>query len=246
VPGEPGKWLIPNQNAPGTPNVFSPYNAFLPGTATLHIRSGGCRSRLEHRRQGHCLAVKYYYQHDPNTSPYAYSNVPGFTAHMDTGSQVGSLNNAQTIGNSLSISETVAIPAREGLCTNDQLSPREQSRHELGFGNYFPGITINDAIGDARTSEVLVAPARPAVWPGTFPSLAIGPDAASQGANTGIFQNRIMPSGTAVWAKGRHSVSFGGSWSYTQLNTQRSIALARAIVATPDFVTFANNWVTPY
>ena len=31
---------------------------------------------------------KYYYQHDPSTSPYAYSNVPGFTEHMDTGSQV--------------------------------------------------------------------------------------------------------------------------------------------------------------
>ena len=77
------------------------------------------------------------------------------------------------------------------------------------------------------------------------PSLAIGPDAEYQGANTGVFQNRIMPSGTAIWAKGRHSVAFGGSWSYTQLNT-RDHRTGTGNVDTPDFVTFANNWVTPY
>ena len=54
-----------------------------------------------------------------------------------------------------------------------------------------------------------------------------------------------MPSGTAIWAKGRHSISFGGSWSYTQLNT-RDYRTGTGNVATPDFVTFANNWVTPY
>ena len=54
----------------------------------------------------------------------------------------------------------------------------------------------------------------------TAPSLAIGPDSASQGSNTGVFQNRIMPSGTAIWTKGRHSLSFGGSWSFTQLNVR--------------------------
>ena len=60
-----------------------------------------------------------------------------------------------------------------------------------------------------------------------------------------MFQNRIMPSGTAIWAKGRHSLSFGGSWSYTQLNV-RDKRTGTGNVATPDFVTFANNWVTPY
>ena len=66
------------------------------------------------------LAVKYYYQHDPSSSPYAYSNVPGFTAHMDTGSQVASINNVQTIGSTLSISETVGILREKAYATNDQ------------------------------------------------------------------------------------------------------------------------------
>jgi Carboxypeptidase regulatory-like domain len=238
VPGEPGKWLIPNQNAPGTPNVFSPYNAFLPGTA--RFTSDQAIADLDWNISAKdVLAAKYYYQHDPNTSPYAYSNVPGFTAKMDTGSQVGSINNVQTIGTNLSISETVGILREKAYATNDQLFTPSQIGMSSAFGNYFPGVTINDALGDQFD-----APGGP-LYGLLFPSLAIGPDSEYQGANTGMFQNRIMPSGTAIWAKGRHSISLGGSYSYTQLNTIDH-RTGTGNLDTPDFVTFANNWVTPY
>ncbi len=238
LPGEPGKWLIPNQNAPGSPNVYSPYNAFLPGTA--RFTSDQAVADLDWNvGPKDVLAAKYYYQHDPSVSPYAYSNVPGFDAHMDTGSQVGSLNNVQTIGTTLSISETIGILREKVYATNDQpFSPTDVGMSGA-FGSYFPGITINDAIGDQYDS-----PAGP-LYGLVFPSLAIGPDAEYQGTNTGAFQNRIMPSGMAIWAKGRHSVSFGGSYSYTQLNT-RDHRTGTGNVDTPDLVTFANNWVTPY
>jgi len=231
-------WLIPNQNAPGTPNVYSPYNAFLPGTA--RFTSDQAVADLDWNVGAKdILAAKYYYQHDPNSSPYGYSNVPGFTAHMDTGSQVGSINNVQTIGNSLSVAETVGILREKAYATNDQLFTPAQIGMSSAFGNYFPGITINDAIGDQYDS-----PTGP-LYGLVFPSLAIGPDSEYQGANTGMFQNRIMPSGTAIWAKGRHSVSFGASYSYTQLNT-RDRRTGTGNVDTPDFVTLANNWITPY
>jgi hypothetical protein len=74
------------------------------------------------------------------------------------------------------------------------------------FGsNVFPGITID--------------------WPGTIipsyqPLLNIGAGAESQGAFTGVFQNRFNPSANAIWILGKHTVSFGGSFSYTQLNTR--------------------------
>ncbi len=132
---------------------------------------------------------------------------------MDTGSQVGSLNNVQTIGNSLSNSETVGILREKAYATNDQAFGPTSVGMSSAFGNYFPGITINDAIGDAYDEST--GP----LYGLTAPSLGIGPNAEYQASNTGVFQNRIMPSGTAIWAKGRHSVSFGGSWSYTQLNT---------------------------
>jgi hypothetical protein len=50
--------------------------------------------------------------------------------------------------------------------------------------------------------------------------LNIGSTAASQGAFTGIFQNRWMPSVNAVWTHGRHTFTFGGNFSYTQLNAR--------------------------
>jgi hypothetical protein len=238
LPGEPGNWLIPNQNATGTPNVFSPYNAFLPGTATF-ISDQAVANLDWNASPKDTLAAKYYYQHDPSSSPYAYSNVPGFTEHMDAGSMVWSLNNVHTIGTSLSISETVGFLREKSYSTNDQPFTPAQAGMSSAFGNYFPGFTINDAIGDAYDS-----PTGP-LYGLTAPSLSIGPDAASQGANTGLFQNRIMPSATAVWSKGRHSLSFGGSWSYTQLNV-RDKRTGTGNVASPDFVAFSNNWVTPY
>ena len=246
APGEPGKWLIPNQNAPGTPNVFSPYNAFLPGTA--RFTSDQAVADLDWNiGPKDILAAKYYYQHDPNSAPYAYSNVPGFTAHMDTGSQLGSINNVQTIRSSLSISETVGILREKAYATNDQLFTPQQIGMSSSFGNNFPGITINDALGDAFDAPSGYGPSGGAgpLYGLVFPSLSIGPDSEYQGANTGVFQNRIMPSGSAIWTKGRHSLAFGGSWSYTQLN-MRDHRTGTGNVSTPDFVTYANNWVTPY
>ena len=238
LPGEPGNYLVPSALPNANPNIFSPYNAFLPGTA--RFTSDQAVADLDWNvASKDVLAAKYYYQHDPSSSPYAYSNVPGFTAHMDTGAQVGSLNNVQTIGTSLSISETIGVLREKVYATNDQAFSPTSVGMSGAFGTYFPGFTINNAIGDAYDS-----PTGP-LYGGTAPSLAIGPDAEYQGANTGVFQNRIMPSGTAIWAKGRHSISFGGSWSYTQLNT-RDHRTGTGNVATPDFVTFANNWVTPY
>ena len=236
--GEPGKWLIPNPLPNPNPNVFSPYNAFLPGTARF-ISDQAVADLDWNIGTKDILAAKYYYQHDPSSSPYAYSNVPGFTARMDVGSQVGSINNVQTIGSTLSISETVGILREKAYATNDQPFTPQQIGMSSAFGNHFPGITINDAMGDLYDS-----PTGP-LYGGTLPSLAIGPNAEYQGENTGVFQNRIMPSGTAIWSKGRHSLSFGGSWYYTQLNT-RDHRTGTGNVATPDFVAFANNWVTPY
>ena len=75
----------------------------------------------------------------------------------------------------------------------------------------FPGITIVDDLGNdfpLNTNFVFNA--------GT----TIGSTAASQGAFTGIFQNRWMPSVNAVWNHGKHTFTFGGSYSYTQLNAR--------------------------
>ena len=236
LPGEPGSYLIPNDNG-HQPDFYSPYNAFLPGTS--YFISDQLASSIDWNASSKDLvAIKYYYQHDPNSTPYALSSVPGFTEHMDAGSQVLSVNNIQTITSRLGITETVGFVREKAYSTNDQpWAPGQAGSPIAGmspaFGSYFSGITIVDALGDS-TPDGLGAQ-----------SLNIGPSAASQSAFTGVFQNRIQPSANAILTKGRHSITFGGSYSFTQLDI-RDERTGKGTAATPDFATFAKNWVTPY
>jgi len=112
LPGEPGNWLIPNQNATGPQRLLT-LQRVLPGTATF-ISDQAVANLDWNASPKDTLAAKYYYQHDPSSSPYAYSNVPGFTEHMDAGSMVWSLNNVHTIAQ-VSVSRKRSLPPRKEL-----------------------------------------------------------------------------------------------------------------------------------
>jgi hypothetical protein len=232
-----GQWLIPNDNG-HIPDPLSPSNAFETGTSyfTSDQAVGGLDWNASPKD---LVSLKYYYQHDPNSSPYGTSSVPGFTVFMDTGSQVASINNVQTIRPTFSLTETFGYLREKAYSTNEQpWAPGQAGTPAAGmttaFGSYFPGITIIDALGSYGSS--LGLPQQ---------MLNIGPSAANQGPYTGIFQNRFMPSASGIWTKGNHSVTFGGSYAYTQLNV-RDLRTGKGNVSTPDFSTFAMNWVTPY
>ncbi|KAA6463015.1 hypothetical protein DYQ86_06695 [Acidobacteria bacterium AB60] len=232
-----GKWLVPNDNG-HIPDPLSPSNAFETGTATFTADQAVADLDWNASAKDQ-IALKYYYQHDPSTSPYGTASVPGFAVHMDTGAQVASIANVQTLSPNLSVTETIGILREKAYNTNEQPCKPGQTgtfcaAMTSAFGSYFPGVTIVDALGDYGASRGL----------GQVP-LNIGPSAADQGPFTGVFQNRIEPSANAIWTKGKHSITFGGSWYYTQLNI-RDQRTGKGMVATPDFATFAMNWVTPY
>ncbi|HLI78099.1 MAG TPA: TonB-dependent receptor, partial [Acidobacteriaceae bacterium] len=231
-----GQYLIPNDNG-HCPDFYSPANAFEKGTA--YFISDRAVANLDYNPSSKDqLSLKYFYQHDPNSTPYALSSVPGFTEHLDAGSQVFSINNTQTLRPNLGITETLGFIREKAYSNNDQLWSPGQTGTPVAamnpaFGSYFPGITIVDALG-AFTPAGLGSQA-----------LNIGPGAASQSAYTGVFQNRIMPSANAFLTLGKHTLNFGGSFAYTQLNI-RDERTGKGNVATPDFLTFSKNWVTPY
>jgi len=238
IKGEPGKWLIPNAN----PNLtsFSPsllWNAFIPGTATF-IGDQAVANLDYNATSKDTLALKYYYQHDPTQAPYAYSNVPGFTQHLDAGTQVFSINNTYLIGSNLSTQETLGFLREKLYNTNDQaFGPQSIPGGAYGnpsidtFGsNYFPGVTIVHVFGDSKV-------------PGYNDTLNIGPGAGAQGSLTGVFQNRLQPSGNAIWQRGKHSVGFGGSYSFTQLDT-RDRRPGTGSVVTADLGQFYQGLVT--
>ena len=111
LPGEPGKWLIPNDAlaAQGkTPTAAHLDNAFIPGTG--RFKADMAVADLDYNAtKKDTVALKYFYQHDPTLAPYSYSSVPGFTEHLDAGSQVASITNTLTLKSNLSTTQTLGF-----------------------------------------------------------------------------------------------------------------------------------------
>ena len=205
-----GQYLFPSANPGFTPTINFPENVFL--TQPAYFISDQAIANLDYLATSKdTLALKYYYQHDPTTAPFGYSSFEGFTQHLDAGSQVASITNTQSIRPNLSIAEVFGFIREKVYSTIAQpFGPQALGINAFG-SNVFPGMTIDDDFGNdspANSNFVFNAGAN------------IGFTAASQGAFTGIFQNRWMPSANAVWSHGRHTVTFGGSFSYTQLNAR--------------------------
>jgi Carboxypeptidase regulatory-like domain len=232
-----GQWLIPDDNG-HIPDPLSPANAFETGTSYF-IADQAVGDIDWQASENDLVSLKYYYQHDPNSSPFGTSSVPGFTEHLDAGSQVATVTNIQTLRPNFSVTEIFGVLREKAYATNDQPWAPGQAGSPAAamssaFGSYFPGITIVDTLGSYGSN--LGLPQQ---------MLNIGPSAANQGAFTGVFQNRIEPSAYAIWTKGSHSINFGGNWWFTQLDV-RDLRTGKGAIATPDFSTYAMNWVSPY
>jgi hypothetical protein len=205
-----GQYLFPSANPNFTPTLNFPENVFI--TQPAYFITDQAVSDLDYLATSKdTLALKYYYQHDPTLAPFGYSSVEGFPQHLDAGSQVASVTNTQSIRPNFSVAEVFGFIREKVYSTIGQpFTPQAVGINAFG-SSVFPGMTIVDDLGNsspANTNFVFNA--------GTN----IGSTAASQGAFTGIFQNRWMPSANAIWSHGRHTVTFGGSFSYTQLNAR--------------------------
>ena len=240
LPGEPGKWLIPNDTlspAPITPAHLD--NAFIPGTGRFTADTGVADIDYNATAKD-TLSFKYFYQHDPTVAPYSYSSVPGFTEHLDSGSQVASIINTLVLKPNLSTTQTLGIGREKDWADNQQpFGPDSIPGGAAGTGSinmfgskYFPGVSVYNVLGDFQPSGTSQA------------ILNIGPNAEGQAPNTGMFQNRIAPSGNAIWILGKHTIAFGASYTYTQLNTI-DLRTGKGTIATDDFSQMIQGQVTP-
>jgi hypothetical protein len=240
LPGEPGKWLVPNDGLNGAPPTVAHLdNAFIPGTG--RFTGDLAVADLDYNAtKKDTLSLKYFYQHDPTLAPYAYSSVPGFTEHLDSGAQVFSITNTLVVKSNLSTTQTLGFIREKNYGDNEQpFGPNAIPGGAAGTGainmfgsNYFPGISIYNVLGQYQPAGV------------SNVYLNIGPNAESQSANTGVFQNRLAPRGDAIWLLGKHTLSFGASYTYTQLNTIDK-RTGTGTIATDDFSQMVQGFVSP-
>jgi hypothetical protein len=241
LPGEPGKWLIPNDTGSTSLSTAHPYDAFLPGTG--RFTADQAVADLDYNASSKdTVSLKYYYQQDPTIAPYAFSSVPGFTEHLDSGAQVFSISNTYLVKSNLSTTQTIGYLRERIYASNEQpFGPGSIPGGAYGTGSinvfgssYFPGVSIYGVLGSAADHAGL----------DSHGILNIGPNAEGQSSNTGAYQNRLAPSATAIWSLGKHTVSFGANYSYTQLNTIDHRTNAGTI-ASDDLGAFAQGYVTP-
>ncbi len=144
------------------------------------------------------LAAKYYFQRDPNTTPFANSQLLGFPQTMDAGSQTFSLDNTTALTPNLTWEQRLGFIRQKAYANQSQaISPSDIGMNLLGI-NLFPQIGIKNA------DNV------------TFNGLSIGP--ASNFADAGMFQNNYDSSSNLKWVHGRHGISTGFNFNYIQLN----------------------------
>jgi Carboxypeptidase regulatory-like domain len=241
-----GQYMIPSADG-NTPTVNFPENAIVPGTAIF--KADQAVSNLDWNASStDTVSLKYFYQHDPTVAPYAYSSVAGFAQHLDAGSQVASITNTQTLRPTLTVTETFGFIREKVYSTISQpFGPGAFGINTFG-SSVFPGMTIVDDFGNTasyNTGCPNTDPDCPIPAPVSNAALSIGQGSASQGAFTGVFQNRFMPSGSAIWTHGKHTISFGGSYAYTQLNT-RDLRTDQGNIGIADFSQFLQGLVTPY
>lgn len=217
-----GKYLIPSAQDTSEATVLSNQpNVTLIGTDTFKAQQATGSIDYNLSQKDH-LSLKYYYQHDPYSSPYNVSNTGGFPENEDSGSQVAAIGNTITIGSRINWEQ------RMGFSRIKVYSNFAQQVDNSGSGGPTFGIGFPNATGLPGMSLGKFAYSNSS-------SITVGPD--NDLVNDGYFQNRWNPSTNVIFALGKHTIVAGGGYDYTQLNI-RNLRTGIGQLSTTNFPSF--------
>jgi hypothetical protein len=206
-----GQYIIPSENAP-TESGNQPFNAFIKGPPSQFNATqvnGNIDYNFSDKQR---LAAKYYYQSDPTSIPFAVSQVLGFPQTLHAASQLFSLDHTSVLTTNSTWENRYGFIREVANATTAQALTPSAVNLNLQGSTRFPGITISNADAGAALAGGAV------VDPFHGNQMSIGP--STNFANAGIFQNQHEGSSTFHWVHGPHSMSFGGTYDYAQLNVE--------------------------
>ena len=216
-----GQYLIPSVSNPGT--ALSNLQAGNPDVSligTSIFKGDQATASLDFNATSNDhITAKYFYQHTPASNPYSNSDVNGFGANEDSGSQVISLTNSIILGNNVNWVQTLGFSRQKVYSSYGAALSASNVGITVPGGDFFPGITLDDFA--QRNSHAS--------------ALSIGPN--SEFVNDGYFQNRFSPSSTAIFSIGKHNLSVGFDYDYTQLNVENN-RTGHALLTTSNFASF--------
>jgi hypothetical protein len=223
-----GQFLIPSSQNSNPYVAGGPPNVTLFGTSKLLAQQATASIDYDVTRTDR-FSVKYYYQTDPVTKPYTYSQVPGFPSQQANGSQVLALDNTIQIGSRLNWEQRLGYDLMNSYSSYSQnVTPDPTLGPNFGVGAGSVGLTpgVLPGLDLLRFSSTLQS---------SGAGLDVGPYSAF--INLGYFQNRLNPSTNLIYSLGKHTIIVGGGYSYTQLNIENNRP-GLAEVETKNFATF--------
>jgi hypothetical protein len=169
------------------------------------------------------LAAKYYFQDNPTSSPFAVSSTVGFPQTMQAGSQVFSLDNTTVVSPNATWEQRFGFIREIANATTGQQFTPSSIGLTLPAGELFPGFEIFNMDMGAQFQQTPPSQSNPdptssPITPLNGHELTLGP--ATNFANAGIFQNQFEGSTKYTWVRGKHTLAFGLTYDYTQLNVK--------------------------
>ena len=210
-----GQFLIPSAGVGVKSPLESPlqkYNSAISGPPST-FKANQANGNIDYNfSAADRLSGKYYFQDDPSTSPFSVSLTGGFPQTLQAGSQVFSLDNTTVTSPNTTWEQRFGFIRQIASATTSEGFTPSDIGITLPGGQLFPGFKIENADGGAS----LAAGGTVGIHSGN--SLTIGP--STNFANAGVFQNQFEGSSKYNWVLGKHTLSFGGTFDYAQLNVK--------------------------